>query len=173
MKHILQTTIGALLISLSTAHGAETTVTVTGVHNCCRSCENGITKAVGSVRNASASVSGGTVTITVKNKSDSKKAVAALLSAGYFGKTDASEQPATSTTSGSSAPKMVKSASVSAIHLCCQKCADAAIKAVTAVPGVTGHTVKSKATTFDVTGEFDPKALAAALNGAGFNGKIK
>ena len=167
-------TLLALALSFGlVAQGAESTVTVSGVHNCCKSCENGITNAVASVQNARATVSGRTVTITVKNKSDAKKAVAALADAGYYGKAEGVAEKPASASSSASAPKMVKSATVSSVHMCCQKCVDAAEAAVKSVAGVTANTLKPKVTSFTVTGEFDVKALEAALNEAGFGGKVK
>jgi copper chaperone CopZ len=175
MKNSLIITAVALVAALTPTLRAESTVTVSGVHNCCKSCESGITKAVGSVKNASASISGRNVTITVKNKSDSKKAVAALLGAGYFGTAEGVAEKSGSASSSSAAKetKKVKSVTVTGLHLCCQKCADAAQAAIKDVPGVTSNTIASKVSSFTVSGEFEPKALETALNTAGFNGKVK
>jgi copper chaperone CopZ len=59
------------------------------------------------------------------------------------------------------------------VHLCCQKCADAATDAVKAVAGVTKYDIVSKAESFTVEGEFAKADLVAALNSAGFAGDIK
>lgn len=150
---------------------AETTVTLSGVHNCCKGCTNGIVKAVATVKDATATAVGKTVTITAKSKADARKAVEALEAAGYYGTSDAAEKASAS--SGSAASKKLTEATVSSVHLCCQKCATAMADAVKSVPGVTEHTVASKASTFTVKGEFTEAELVAALNKAGFAGTVK
>ena len=167
-------TLTALFLSLGMTAGlqAEATVTIDGVHNCCKSCENGIKKAVESVKGAKLSSSTKTsATVELKSKADTKKVLAALMDGGYYGTVEGNKESA-APASASTAAK-VKSATVSGVHLCCQKCANAAIEAVKSVSGVTGNTVASKAKTFEVTGEFSTADLASALNKAGFNGKIK
>lgn len=161
----------ALALLLANPAFAEVTVTLEGVHNCCKSCTNGITKAVTSVKDVTAAAEGGTVTITAKTKASAKKAVEALLAAGYYG-TGAEAEKTASTTTSAPAKKLTE-ATVSGAHLCCQKCANAMADAVKSVPGVTGHTVASKASTFTVQGEFTEADLLAAMNKAGFHGEVK
>lgn len=160
------------LFALAAFARAETTVTMTGVHNCCKSCANGITKAGTSVGSDIEVVAEGTtVTITTKKKSDAKKAVDAIIAAGYFGKVEG-EEPAATTASSKPEATMAK-ATVSGVHLCCKKCVTAAEDAVKSVAGVTKYEIVSKAESFTVKGEFTKSALAAALNSAGFAGDIK
>lgn len=166
-KYIL---IPILSLALSATVRAEASATLTGVHNCCKSCANGITKAVGSVDGATAEVSGDKVTITAKNKTGLKKAIEALADGGYYGKEEGAESTAAAPAADG---KKVKSATVEGVHLCCAKCVKAVDAAVKAVAGVTGHTAESKAKSFTVEGEFSTAELAAALNKAGLNGKIK
>ncbi len=166
MKHLLI----ALSLLLTAMAQAEVTVTLEGVHNCCKSCTNGITKAVTSVKDVTAAADGTTVTITAKSKSSAKKAVEALMAAGYYGTGAEVEK---SSFSSSAATKKLTEATVSGAHLCCQKCANAMADAVKSVPGVTEHTVVSKASTFTVKGEFTEADLIAAMNKAGFHGEVK
>ena len=63
-------------------------------------------------------------------------------------------------------------ATVTGVHLCCQKCANAAIAAVKNVSGITKHDIVSKAQSFTVEGEFTKAELAAALNAEGLAGTI-
>lgn len=158
----LLSTVVALALSL-TAH-AESSVTISGVHNCCKKCDTGILNAVKSVKGAEAKTDGGKVTITAKNEATVKKAVEALLEAGYAGEG--------ATGSGGSDAK-VKTATVSGVHLCCGKCVTAAEKAVMATPGVTKHNATKGAESFTVEGDFSTKDLIAALNKGGLNGKVK
>ncbi|HCN76407.1 MAG TPA: hypothetical protein DIT13_04325 [Verrucomicrobiales bacterium] len=157
-----------LSLSLSTLAPAATTVTLEGVHNCCRSCANGIVKAAAGIKDVEVTAEGSTITITAKTKTSAKKAVEAIMEAGYFGKS--SEE---SFTSAPKADKTLKEATVTGVHLCCQKCVDAMSKAVKAVSGVQEAEIANKATSFTVKGEFSSQALLAAMNQAGFHGTIK
>lgn len=167
-------TITSLILALGLSLGANAeSLTVSGIHNCCKSCENGIKKAVETVKGATLTSSTKTsATLEVKSKSDAKKILNALEDAGYYGSVEGAGESASSTTA-SRPDKQLKGATVTGLHLCCQKCATAAAEAVNSVSGVTGHTVASKAKSFEVKGEFSQQALAAALNKAGFSGKIK
>lgn len=162
-----------LLASLVFAAGlasAETTVTLSGVHNCCKGCTNGITKAASSVKDVTVTAEGKTVTVTAKSKANAKKAVEAIMAAGYYGTSDSEEK---STATASSAPaKKLTEATVSGVHLCCGKCATAMTDAVKTVAGITENTIASKATSFTVKGEFTEAELVAAMNKAGFNGVV-
>lgn len=156
--------ISALSLSLSLGAFADSSIVLNGVHNCCKKCDNGITEAVAKVSGASAQVEKNKVTVTAKDEATAKRAVASLVSNGYFGE-------------GATAPAVVdakvKSATVDGVHLCCGKCVTAVENAVTSVSGVTGHTATKGATSFKVDGDFNTKELAAALNKNGFSGQIK
>lgn len=160
------------LFALAAFARAETTVTMTGVHNCCKSCTNGIVKAGTSVgKDITVTAEGKTVTIVTKKKTDAKKAAEAIIAAGYFGKIEGEESDAKPATAAKPEGKLAK-ATVSGVHLCCQKCANAAIAAVKNVPGITKHDIVSKAESFTVEGEFTKAELAAALNAEGLGGTI-
>jgi copper chaperone CopZ len=160
------------LLAVATLAHAETTVTMTGVHNCCKSCTNGIVKAGTSVgKDITVTAEGKTVTITTKKKTDAKKAVEAILAAGYYGSVEGEESTASKTASKPEA-KIAK-ATVSGVHLCCTKCADAAIAAVKNVSGITSNDIVAKSESFTVEGDFTKAELTAALNAAGFAGEIK
>ncbi|GEP42014.1 cation transporter [Brevifollis gellanilyticus] len=162
--------LAALSLITSAVQAADTVVTLSGVHNCCKGCTNGIIKAAAGVKDTTVTAEGKTVTITSKSKANAKKAVEAIVAAGYYGTSD--EEKA-STTASSAAPKKLTEATVSSVHLCCQKCANAMIEAVKTVPGITENTVASKASSFTVKGDFTEAELTAALNKAGFAASIK
>lgn len=157
------------LLALAASVQAETTLTMTGVHNCCKSCTNGITKAAANLKDVSVTAEGETVTIVSKKKGDAKKAAEAIIAAGYFGKYEGQDEVSSSAKSDS---KMTK-ATVSGVHLCCKKCVTAAEGAVKSVSGVSKYDIVSKAESFTVEGEFSKSDLVAALNAAGFAGDIK
>lgn len=163
------------LFALAAFARAEVTVTMTGVHNCCGSCSKGITNAALTISKdivVDAPAKTTTVKITAKKKTDAAKAVRAIIAAGYFGKVEGEESPSKSTAAAKPEAKISK-ATVSGVHLCCQKCANAAIAAVKNVSGITKHDIVSKAESFTVEGEFTKAELAAALNAEGLAGDIK
>jgi hypothetical protein len=143
---------------------AESNVVLTGVHNCCKKCDNGIGEAVGKVDGASVKTDKGKVTITAKDEATAKLAAESLVKNGYFGV-------------GAVAPavvdRKVKSITVNGLHLCCGKCVTAAEEAVLSVAGVTGHTATKGATSFKVDGDFSTQALSDALHKAGLHGDLK
>ena len=69
--------------------------------------------------------------------------------------------------------EMVKSATVSGVHLCCNDCVEAVEKALKSVEGIEEHTAKSKAETFEITGEFSPSEVLRYLRRTGLNGTIE
>ena len=160
MKFTLITLSAFVALSLSVR--AESTVTLKDIHNCCGSCEKGITKAVTSVDGATVTTTKTSATITAKDKATADKAVNALVAAGFYGEGAPAQ----------SAPdKKVKSATVSGTHLCCAKCVTVVNEALNKVPGVKTNTAKKNAATFDVTGDFKPTDVFAALHQAGLTGK--
>jgi hypothetical protein len=123
MTSQLTLTVAAFVACLSFATAAETTVTLSGVHNCCNGCAKGITEAASKIKDVTVKPGGRNVMITAKSKSAIKKAVEAILSAGYFGTMSGEDAEKSPGGSGSAAlaakPKMTKSATVSGLHLCC------------------------------------------------------
>ena len=154
------------LLASATLATAATTVTLEGVHNCCKGCTNGIVKAAEGIKDVEVTAEGKTVTITAKSKANAKKAVEAIMAAGYYGAGAGDEYAAT-------ADKTLREATVTGAHLCCQKCVNAMSDAVKSVPGVTEADIVSKQNTFTVKGEFSSRALIAAMNKAGFHGTVK
>ncbi len=147
-------------------------VKLTNVHLCCGACVKGVEKVAAKVSGASVTVDkdGGTVTISSSSKAAIQQTVDALITAGYYGKSsDASIKIAANT--GAKDGK-VQSLKVEGVHLCCGKCVTAVQDALGKVPGVKGNTAEKNVKTFEVTGDFSPKAVFDALNGAGLTGKV-
>lgn len=159
----------ALLISV---RAADSTVTLKNVHLCCDKCVKGVDTAVSRVSGAKAACEkeNGTVTITAGDKATLQKAVNALIGAGYFGESSDASIRVPARTGAKDAK--VQSLKVSGVHLCCAKCVKAVNAAVSKVPGVTGNTAAKDASSFEVTGDFSPKAVFAELNKAGLTGKV-
>ena len=154
----------ALTVALVFSARAESTVTLTGVHNCCKSCEKGIAAAVAKVPGASVKADKTTVTITAANEADAKKATAALVADGYYG--EGAEAPAVT-------DAKVKGGTVEGVHLCCAKCVTAFNKAATATAGVKSTDAVKGAKSVKIEGDFSTKEFAANLNKAGFSGTVK
>jgi copper chaperone CopZ len=167
-KHLLTLFVTAAFAT--TAH-AESTVKLTGVHLCCKSCVKGVDKAVSTVSGvtAAADADAETVTLTAPDATTAQKAVDALVAAGYFGK---SEDAAirVSDTSGAKDAK-VSTLTVNDVHLCCGKCVKAVNAALGEVKGVTSNTAEKNAKTFEIKGDFSPKEVFTALQKAGLTGK--
>jgi periplasmic mercuric ion binding protein len=160
------------LLALAFTARAESTAKISGVHLCCKSCVTGVNKAVGKVDGATAEVNADDETVTVKAADDAtaQKAVDALVAAGYFGKSDNSAIKVADNTGATDAK--VASMVVNDVHLCCGKCVTTVAKAVEKVPGVASHTAVKGVKTFEVKGDFSPKAVFAAIQAAGLTGKV-
>ncbi|HEY2587020.1 MAG TPA: cation transporter [Tepidisphaeraceae bacterium] len=156
-----------LVVALASVAMAEEKVTLSDVHNCCKSCTKGIQKAVGTVPGVKADVEKSTVVLTGGSDADLQKAVDAITAAGYTG---ASDKADVKVKTASAADEQVKSLTVSGVHLCCGKCVKAVESAVKAVPGVKSDTATKGAKSFEVTGDFNAKVLMDALAKAGFTG---
>lgn len=163
----------AVAVAFAASARAETTVKLTNVHLCCKSCCTGVEKAAAAVEGAKVACDKetGTVCITAAGAEVAQKAVDAIVAGGFFGQ---SSDPAIKVSSVSGAPEgKVKSATVSGVHLCCAKCAKAANGAAMTVAGVQNSNAEKGSESFTVAGDFSAKELAAALEKAGLSGKIK
>jgi copper chaperone CopZ len=156
-----------ILVGLASVAMAEEKVTLSDVHNCCKSCTKGINKAVGTVPGVKADVEKSTVVLTGGSDADLQKAVDALTAAGYSGTSDKADVKVPAPTAPD---EQVKSLTVSGVHLCCGKCVKAVDAAAKSVPGVKSQNATKGAKSFEVTGDFNAKALMDALAKAGFCG---
>jgi copper chaperone CopZ len=172
--HFMKKSLVALLVTtvLITFARAESTVKLTGVHICCKSCVKGVDKAVGAVSGVTAvsDMDAETITLTAPDTATAQKAVDALVAAGFFGK---SEDPAIKIQDGSGATATkVTALTVNDVHLCCGKCVKAVNAALGEVPGVTGNTAEKNAKSFEIKGDFSPKDVFTALQKSGLTGKV-
>ncbi len=151
----------------------EIKVELTGVHLCCQGCVNAADAALMSVEgvNSRCDMDNGTVTFTASDAAAAQNALDALAAAGFHGSTG-NNRLAMRAVSGIPQGK-VKTLKVSGIHNCCGPCCEAIKGAIATVDGVTGDTARPRATTFEVTGEFDAAALVKALNAAGFSARVE
>lgn len=172
MKTIRLAAVAAVLF-LSAAARAETTVELKGTHLCCRACVNAVNDTLKGIEGVTGKCDqkAKTVTITAKDEATAQKAIDALVAAGFYGTTD-SDKVKVHDDSGAKAGK-VKTLTLTNVHNCCGACTSAIKNAIKKVEGVTGDTVKAKADTFEVNGDFDAAALVKALNDAGFHAKVK
>jgi copper chaperone CopZ len=167
-KSILTLVVTAALAAFAQA---ESTVKLTGVHLCCKSCGKGVDKAVGTVSGASAvsDLDAGTVTLTATDAATAQKAVDALVAAGYFGKSEDAAIKVSSETGAKDAK--VSSLTVNDVHLCCGKCVKAVNAALANVSGVTSNTAEKNAKSFEIKGDFNAKDVFDSLQKAGLTGK--
>lgn len=166
--------ITAIALALAcSARAADVTVTLTDVHLCCQSCVKGVAKAEAEVSGltAKADQDAGTVTLTGPDTATVQKGADALVAAGYFGKCSDAAIKINADTGAKN--QKVQSIKIEGLHLCCGKCVKAVTEALATVPGVTGNTAAKDAKTFEVTGDFNGKAVFDALQKAGLTGQEK
>jgi copper chaperone CopZ len=156
--------------ALATFARAETTVKLSNVHLCCKSCVTGVEKAVGKAKGVTAACDkdASEVTLTAADKAGAQAAVDALVEAGYYGKSSDSGITVKDITGAKDGK--ATSLKVDGVHLCCDKCVTAVNKALEKVKGVSSNTAVKKVTSFEVKGDFNPKEVFAALNHAGLTG---
>jgi copper chaperone CopZ len=150
---------------------AESTVKLSGVHLCCKSCVKGVDKAVGTVSGVTAAsdTDGGTVTLTAADAASAQKAVDALVAAGYYGKSEDSAIKVNAATGAKDAK--VSTLTVNDVHLCCPKCVKAVNAALADVKGVASNNAEKGAKSFEIKGDFSPVDVFNALQKAGLTGK--
>ena len=151
--------------------GADTKVTLSGVHLCCKGCVKGVSKAVEqSGGKAACDAKAGTVVIS-GDKETIEKALESVAKAGYYGKSD--NEALSIACQGGAKDEKVKSLTLSGAHLCCGKCVKAVTKAMDATDGADAHTAKKGSKTFEVSGNFNAKAFIKALHDNGLHAFVK
>ena len=169
MKNLFASAILGLALAFS-AQAADVSVKLTDVHLCCQSCVKGVQKAVGQVPGvtAEADMDEGTVNLIGPDTATVQKAVDALTSAGYFGKSSDASIKVNADTGAKD--QKVQSLQVEGVHLCCGKCVKSVNEALATVPGVAGNTATKGAKSFTVTGDFKDTDVFNALQKAGLTG---
>ena len=159
-----------LFVTTIVSH-AETKVTLSGVHLCCKGCVNGVTKAVKKA-GATAACNAKAGSVVISGEKDSVvAALKGVAKAGYYGKSD--NKDLSIACQGGAKDEKVKSLTLSGAHLCCGKCGKAVAKAVGATDGASTHTAKKGSKTFEVTGDFNAQAFIRALHDNGLHAFVK
>jgi mercuric ion binding protein len=154
---------------------AEVTLHVKNIHMCCEGCAEEIAeilKKVKGVSTVSTDEKAGSASFSATDEMTAQTAIDALAAGGFFGDLGLTKGIAFKNDSGVK-PGIVKSLTVTGFHNTCGGCAASFRAAVKGVKGVTGHNVKAKVSTAEVTGEFDAAELVKALNRAGFHVTVK
>ena len=164
--------LAALLAFCVSSQAADATAKISGVHLCCKSCVKGVEKAMEAVPGAKAEADQdeGTVTLSGPDSATVQKAAAALVKAGYFGKSSDPSVKLDASTGAKGAK--VQTLRVEGVHLCCGKCVQAVDKAVKSVDGAKEHTATKGAKSFEVTGDFNDQDVFKALHKEGLTGKV-
>ena len=151
--------------------GEPVTVELHGMHLCCSACERRVEELVAEMEGIKVDVDRkeSIVTLDAPGKKAAQDAVNAIAGAGFYGKSDSHDVDFKG--KGASGDK-VKTATVTGVHLCCKGCVTTADKAITSVEGVEDHTAKSKAESFEITGDFSPSEVLRNLRRAGMNAVI-
>lgn len=176
MRAFRMTALAGLVLALSAAGTQAADVAIKGVHLCCGGCVkaagNALSKAKG-VSNAKCDRDAQTVSFTATDAKAAKGGLRALARAGLAGSATidgkATHFPHQRVKRGTKADTVT----LRGVHLCCGKCVKAVESAANGVAGVTSVEVDKKKRSATLTGSgIDVNAAIAALNKAGFSGRI-
>jgi periplasmic mercuric ion binding protein len=172
MKVTMLTVLNALIWTVPVA--AAETIELKSVHMCCEGCADEVASILDKVKGVTGVVcdqKAGKAKFKAADGTSAQKALDALAEGGFHGDTG-NQKLSFKNDSGAKAGK-VKSLTVTGFHNSCPGCVKSFRTAIKDVPGVTGAVLKSKVSSAEVTGEFDPVELVKALNKAGFHVKVK
>lgn len=158
----------------------EVTVVLSDVHLCCSGCVKEIDKikAVEKFRideevEIKADRGDKTITIEAPSGKDAQRVLNAILTTGYYGKSD-HDLIQMKDPRGKGEDFKSNIMTVKGVHMCCGSCVKAAKAAVKEVEGVEENTIKEGGTQFYVKGkEFKPYDVMMALRAAGFGGVMQ
>jgi copper chaperone CopZ len=162
-----------LCLAAGLVHAAEDiAVPVERVHLCCDDCVEGVRRAVtaAGATDLAADQDGSRLVIFAPDTPTAQKALKAMVTAGYFGRSRNPAVPAIAET-GAKDTK-VKATEIEGVHLCCSSCVEQVKGALVAVPGVTSVHATTNSSSIQVKGEFNEKAALDAILDVGFSGKV-
>ena len=164
MRNLVLLALG-MAASLVASAAFASDVKVSGVHNCCPSCANGIQTALKDAGATNIQLTGTEVSFTTD---DTQKAVTALYEAGFAVKQlpEGTKAPATGARGVSG-----KEIKLEKVHNCCGKCTAAINEALKDV-GKTNATAKVTSITVTSENEVQARVVVAALKKAGFNAYV-
>jgi len=154
------------------AAASPSTLTLSGVHFCCGNCVAEVdalaSKTTGVTSKSDLATH--TTVLTAPDKATMQKAVDAIVAAGYFGKSSDADIKVNDVTGvkGNKAQTLT----IDSMKMCCGLCVSAVNKALQGVSGVKGSSARPGASTYTITGDFDPNDVFSALNKAGISGKV-
>jgi copper chaperone CopZ len=159
----------------ATVPEGEVTVTLSGVHLCCKDCEEAVVAAKDHDRvtvdpevEITASRSDETVTIKAPSGKAAQAAVRAIMASGFYGKSD---HDAIKIPDLKEDDFTTDTMAVRDVHICCRGCVRDFTKAVESVDGVEDFEAKVGSTRVTIKGEgFKTYEVMKALRDAGFGG---
>lgn len=147
-------------------------VKISNVHLCCKGCTSAVDKAAAKIQGVTCTPNQdeGSVTLQASSNETLQHALNEIAAAGFYG--TLSNQSVKYKPIEFSQEKVSK-LEISHVHNCCPGCTKVLISAIEGVPGVTSHTVKNKATSFVVEGDFSPAEVVKSLQSVGFYPTVK
>ena len=161
----------ALLVAMPVAQ-AETKVTISKTHLCCKACVDAVDKALADMKDVKheSNQSDGTIKLTAENDEVAQKAIDVLAKTGFHGTVDHSKLKYKQV----EAPKgKVTRLELESVHNCCGACTKAIKQAVSKVAGVKSDSAKAKESSFVVEGDFVATEVVDSLLNAGFHVQVK
>ena len=161
----------ASLVAMPVAQ-AETKVTISKTHLCCKACVVAVEKALADVKGVKheSNQTDGTIKLTADNDEIAQKAIDVLAKTGFHGKLDNDKLKYKQV----EAPKgKVVRLELEGVHNCCGACTKAIKQAVAGVAGVKSDSAKAKESTFVVEGDFVAAEVIDSLLNVGFHVQVK
>lgn len=154
-----------------------TDVTVKGVHLCCGSCSDSADAALEGIKGISKPGNDRNtkvITFQAESKDAAVEALKSLAKEGFYGTATFGKEELKWPESGAKKGNKVPAVVIEGVHLCCGSCVTGAKEAFEKFEGATEIDVDRTGKKITVKGkELDEAAVIAALNKAGFFGKVQ
>src|SRR5262245_43286291 len=172
MRHVLSLVAIFALLLTSRPASAETKVTISDTHLCCRQCLNAVDATLKDMAGVTHKSDQGakSIEITADSDANAQKAIDALAAAGFYGKLNNDKVKFKPVAASDAAVEKIE---LTGVHNCCGQCNTAITMAVKGVSGVTGTSIKPRETTFTVEGKFKANDVVKSLLDKGFYVQVK
>ena len=172
MRHVIALLAVAGILLVIGPASAETKVTISDTHLCCRQCLTAVDATLKDMAGVTHKSDQGTksIEITADSDANAQKAIDALAAAGFYGKLNNDKLKFKPVAANDATVEKIE---LAGIHNCCGQCNTAITSAVKSVNGVSGTSIKPRETTFAVEGKFKASEVVKSLLDKGFYVQVK